>query len=243
MLPERFIGSRDDIAADIARNVETAAREAILARGVFVLGIPGGSVADVCLPLIARLPLEWEHIHIFWVDERAVPIDSNDSNAGQALKLWHDTPLARRAEVHVMNGADENFTATVKDYTEQLQAVAGRAPVLDIILLGVGEDGHVASLFPGHSAVHDTVRVVILEDRSPKPPANRLSLTLPVLTHARTVIIAAFGDGKADAMQQALENEASELPVALVIRKSSNVRVMLDAPAASKLHSSTPTAS
>ena len=235
MQPDRFIGTQPAIADRIATLVAQSGAEAIRVRGVFSIAIPGGSVAEATFPRIARLPLEWAKVHIFWCDERAVPLDNPDSNAGAAFKLWHDTPLSRDARLHVMNGADRNVSAVALDYAAQLASIAGPVPKLDMVLLGVGEEGHVASLFPGHASLDETARTVLLETNAPKPPANRFSLTLPVLCNARDVIIAAFGAGKANAMQDALENTSSALPVARVLQRAAHVHVMLDDAAASRL--------
>jgi 6-phosphogluconolactonase len=235
MTAERFVESRDAIAARIAKRVESAANAAIGQRGVFTIAIAGGSVADSCLPLIARLPLVWDKVHIFWCDERAVPIDNPDSNAGAALKLWHDTPLSRGAVLHVMNGGVSDFGAVVTQYSATLEQFAGKPPTLDVVLLGVGEDGHVASLFPGHTSLDVTNRSVLLETASPKPPAMRLTLSLPVLAGARDVIVAAFGEAKANAMRQALEDATAPTPIARVLRQATHASVMLDPAAASQL--------
>lgn len=246
MHPERLIGPREEIAIRIVSSIVTAATRAIEARGRFVLAIAGGSVADAFLPALARAPLAWEQVHVFWCDERAVPLTDADSNAGHALALLIGSELAERATLHPMfdlAGATESNDAGVasssldraaRAYAITLETIAGTPPVIDFVLLGVGEDGHVASLFPGHRSL-DAADSVLVELESPKPPPARLTLGLTVLTRARETVIAAFGDGKATAMHDALDNANSVLPVARVIRAAERVTVMLDAAAASQL--------
>ena len=275
------IGLRAELAAEIVRLIVECAQAAIRVRDQFTLAIPGGSVADACLPLLMVADLPWEKVHLFWVDERVVPLSDVNSNAGQAFRLWNGTHMGNTAHFHVMfgdqpsqqtisavgNGPDSNgvtsshirrdngfgnstdnrsdsgsaidaaneMHAAAKFYAAQLQSIAGVPIALDVVLLGVGEDGHVASLFPGHaSALQNTPPVIAVFD-SPKPPVNRLSLAFGVLVSAREVIVAAFGNGKAGVMQQALEEAASPLPVARIIREAQGVHVLLDHEAASQL--------
>jgi 6-phosphogluconolactonase len=106
---------------------------------------------------------------------------------------------------------------------------------LDLVLLGMGPDGHVASLFPGHALLGETTRNVATVLDSPKPPPRRLTLTLPVLTAARVVVIGAFGASKAGIVRRAIEEADSRLPAALVARGAARAVWLLDAAAASQL--------
>ncbi|MDQ6612308.1 MAG: 6-phosphogluconolactonase [Gemmatimonadota bacterium] len=257
------VGTRAELAEYIVHRIVECARTAIAVRDQFTLAIPGGSVADVCLPLLMVADLPWEKVHLFWVDERAVPIADANSNAGQALRLWEGTPLAATAHWYVMFGdktgqptdnsaanisggspetASESNTATISAmtaaasaYAAKLEGVTGAPAVLDLVLLGVGEDGHIASLFPDHASALQNAPAVIAVPDSPKPPPNRLSLAFSVLASAREVIVAAFGNGKAAVMQQAMENVLSPLPVARIVREARIVHVLLDQEAAAKL--------
>jgi 6-phosphogluconolactonase len=245
MPPERSrtlaVGTRDELTTRVVREVTAAAARAIGSRGRFTLAIAGGSVASTFLPRLAVADIPWSSVDIFWCDERAVPLDDPESNAGQALALLKNTPMGAHAVLHVMTttepASDAALDHDARQYAALLERISGTPVVLDLVLLGVGEDGHIASLFPDRASLNDTGSLVLPITDSPKPPPRRLTLTLPVLTHARRVIVATFGDSKAFAMQQALEDAASRLPVALVWQRSEHISVLLDAAAASRLHS------
>lgn len=222
------IGTRESIAAQLTDQVASDARTAIAARGRFSVAIPGGSVAEVLLPRLASRDLPWERVDVFWCDERAVPLDDPASNAGSAMRRWTDTPIARRAHVHVMDGGAADLDAAARSYERALIECAGEPPVLDLVLLGVGEDGHVASLFPGRPASTETRRWVVPVHDAGKPPPRRLTFTMPVLLGARHVILAAFGGAKADVARRALEGQATESPAAHLVRAARHLTIMLD---------------
>ena len=184
----------EDVAAAAASDIAEALRE-----GARTLVLAGGTTPKRCYELLARLEVEWGRVAILFGDERCVHPDHPDSNyrmAREAL-LDHVSP----ATVYRMPGElgpDEAAGA----YTHVVAAVSP----LDVVLLGVGEDGHTASLFPGHPALEATGLVVGVRD-SPKPPPHRVTLTLPALRSARRVIILATGAGKADAVARAKRGE------------------------------------
>ena len=230
-----FTGTRDVLVTDIVQYVSRMVGEAIAARGQCLLAVPGGSVADAVLPPLSRALLPWDRVHLFWCDERAVPVSHRDSNAGQAMRLVAGSSLATVAHLHPMSGDGPDLLAAADMYAVELNTVAGSPPVLDLVLLGVGDDGHVASLFPGHAALEEQHRAVVVERHAPKAPTTRLSLSLPVLLRARDIMIVAFGANKADALHHALEDSRATTPVARVIRHASRVRIMLDDAAAGRL--------
>lgn len=241
--PERLeIGTREAIALDVAERLTALAVEAVAARGIFTIAIAGGSVADACLPVLANAQLPWASVHIFWCDERAVPITHRDSNAGQAFALWKGSRLAAEAQIHVMPAYLPGLERAAVVYSKEIQTVAGDPAELDVVLLGVGEDGHVASLFPHHRELSRNDQYALAVSDSPKPPARRLTVSLGLLTDARDTFIVAFGSGKAQAMRQALESKNSQLPVALVIQRAKRAHVLLDAEAASALDKTVNTA-
>jgi 6-phosphogluconolactonase len=164
-----------------------------------------------------------------------VPPQSADSNFGAFERLLLEPLGAERPRVHRMAGEDPDPERAAREYAATLRFVLGSPPVLDLALLGVGEDGHIASLFPGRAALHATEPQVLVEEASPKPPPLRLTLSLDVLAGAREVIVAAFGTAKAAAMAQVLQDPESELPLALLLRRAPRATVMLDEEAASAL--------
>lgn len=172
-----------DLAAALAARVLAAAAEALAARGRFALAIPGGSV----VPLFARglaAPVAAEHWHVFWTDERRVPLSDPQSNFRLAeTKLL---PKLAGAQVHPIRGSAANYEKELAPFLP-----------LDLVLLGVGEDGHVASLFPGNPAARETARLVAEVHAAPKPPPDRATLTFPALNAARQILVVAAGAGKA----------------------------------------------
>jgi 6-phosphogluconolactonase len=228
---EVAIESPGTLAGWAADAVEAAARSALAARRVFTLALPGGSVARAFLPALSRARLDWSRVHVFWADERAVPLDDPESNAGLARSLGF-LDRVPEASVHPMPATEPDLHAAAARYESILMETAGRPAVLDTVLLGVGPDGHVASLFPGHPLLAETRRGVGAVLDAPKPPPRRLSLTLPVLTAARSVLVAAFGAEKAAVVREARERRDADSPLARVLRDAAQVRLLLDPEAA-----------
>lgn len=230
--PEVLIAPAEQLAAEFARRAAERARAAVRERGVFTLAIPGGSIARAFLPALdAALP--WECTDLFWVDERAVPDDDPESNAGMAKALLATGRVRARGWHPIGIGPD--LDACARAYGDRLVERLGVRPVIDLILLGLGEDGHVASLFPGRAT--PSVWVAGVPD-APKPPSRRVTLTLATLVAARRICIAALGEGKARIITEVLEGGTSELPAARVLAGTHGAWVLLDPGAASQLRDS-----
>jgi len=181
------------------------------------LVLAGGSTPRRCYELLADLDVAWGRVAVLFGDERCVPPDHPDSNYRMAREALLDRVAP--ATVHRMPaelGPDEGAAL----YSP---VVASLAP-LDFVLLGVGEDGHTASLFPGHPAVNASGWAIGIRD-SPKPPPDRVTLTLPVLRAARRVLILATGAGKAEAVAKA---RTGSVPSGMI----EEARWLLDAAAA-----------
>jgi 6-phosphogluconolactonase len=235
MLPEIVVGDVEALALKMADAVEADARAAIAARGRFSIALSGGSVAAAFFPTLARLPLDWTHVDFFWCDERAVPPSHADSNYAAARALWLGPARVPEARIHRMPADAPDLAAAAAAYEAEMSRVSGTPPRLDVVLLGVGPDGHVASLFPAHAALAEDHRSVLAIEDSPKPPPRRLTLTVPVLAAAERVIVAATGKAKAEILREALEDESSALPLALVVKRARRAMALLDAEAASLL--------
>jgi 6-phosphogluconolactonase len=134
-----------------------------------------------------------------------------------------------------MPAEEADLDAAAGAYGEEIRRVLGTEPRFDIVLLGVGPDGHIASLFPGHRALSERQRLVLPIVDSPKPPPRRLTLTLPILTNAERVIVMAMGKSKAPIIREALTSENSKLPVAFVLRRAASALVLLDEDAGARL--------
>ena len=223
MRPEIIIGEPAALASIFVERLSLAARAA--AR--FALALPGGSVAEKFFPVMASSHVIWETVHLFWCDERAVPPGHLDSNYRLASDLLLRRIDSAPAYVHRIKGEMSDLDSAAADYEAELKASLGDSPRLDMALLGMGPDGHVCSLFPGHPALDEKVRRVRAISDAPKPPPRRVTLTLPALEGA-DVVIAAFGASKAAAIRDALENSDSRLPVALAARAAKRAVFLLD---------------
>lgn len=200
-------------AADL---VVARARDAIGAHGTFRFAVPGGRTPRGLLAALASAPrrdaVDWPRATLLLADERAVPSEDPDRNARLVREVLL-APLGDRAPAFVPMRAElADLEAAARAYEPEL------ATPLDLLVLGVGEDGHVASLFPGSPLLDERERRVAVVSASPKPPARRLTLTPRAIAEARAVLVLASGAGKADAVAAALADGADprRVPAALV---------------------------
>jgi 6-phosphogluconolactonase len=229
------VATVDALRERFASIVERAARRAVADRDAFTIAVPGGSAAEHLLPRLTRAAVEWKRTDVFWVDERAVPLDAPDSNARGALAGWVEKVPLPVERVHVMPAAAADLDDAARAYEKTMRGVLGERPSIDVVLLGVGPDGHVASLFPGHPALDEDSRWVAPVLDAPKPPPVRMTVTLPVLRAAREIVVYATGAAKAQAIADALKGRDSKLPLALVLSRGASATILLDAEAASAL--------
>lgn len=190
---------RADFARAAADRIARLLVDAATARGTATVALVGGTTPrPVYETLAGRDDVPWRRLHVYFGDERAVPPDDPESNFGMA----RETLLARVAipetQIHRMHAEAADGEAAARAYEELLPAR------LDLVLLGIGEDGHTASLFPGAAAVTERVRRVLFVT-GPKPPPRRLTITPPVIAAARATLVLAMGAAKADAVGRALE--------------------------------------
>ena len=177
--------------------------------------------------------LQWV---VFFADERCVGLDSADSNfKGCDDALFSKAPGMVKENIHAINAALGSPKEMAEDYQQRLLAVttpASGPPVLDLVLLGLGPDGHTASLFPGHPLLAETERWVAEIMDSPKPPPERITLTYPVINAARQAAFVAAGAGKADTLKEIFGDAKGDdrLPAARVAAK--DTRWFVDQPAA-----------
>ncbi|MGA8256961.1 MAG: 6-phosphogluconolactonase [Nocardioides sp.] len=202
------------------------------------IGLTGGTIADAVHREVARLSpsfeVDWARVVIWFGDERFVPADSPDRNVGQARAAFLDAVGA--TQVHEVPASDVVESAEVAAEAYAATMREHGAGEFSILMLGIGPDGHVASLFPGHPAleVHDQITIAVHD--SPKPPPERVSLTFPCLNRSASVWFLASGDGKAEAVARALADEGSvtETP-ARGVTGSTETTWFLDAAAAASL--------
>jgi 6-phosphogluconolactonase len=172
------------------------------------IGLTGGTIADrLHHALAGQSPgsgVDWSQVVVWWGDERFVPADDPERNAGQARRALLDAVPVDPAHVHEVGAADGHATAedAAQAYSRALREHGAGA--FEVLMLGIGPDAHVASLFPRHPALAVDDEVAVAVHDSPKPPPDRVTLTLPALNRSRAVWFLASGDGKADAVSAAL---------------------------------------
>jgi 6-phosphogluconolactonase len=221
--PEVVFGGVDELARIFVSRVEQ--RFADLGR--VSLALPGGSAAAAFCPALAEARVRWRDVDVFWVDERAVPPDHADSNYRIADDLLLSRVDADPARIHRMGADAPDLDAAARDYERRIIRASGAPPHFDVVLLGVGGDGHVCSLFPDHAALDERARLVVPIVDSPKPPPRRLTITLPALAGA-LVVVAAFDASKSRVIRGALNDPASPLPVARAARAAGRAVFLLD---------------
>lgn len=232
---------REALAHALAERVRAAAAEAAAARGRFCLALPGGSVLGLLAEgLAGEAAVDARDWELFWTDERAVPADDPDSNARAAREALLPRLQLPSGRIHPMEGgrgAEEGARTYEAELVQAFRLGADEWPRFDLVLLGVGEDGHVASLFPGHPALEETRRRAAAVHGAPKPPPDRMTLTLPVLNHARRIIVVAAGEAKAPVVARVLAGgeAAAALPAARLRPAGGELVWMLDRAAAAGL--------
>ena len=227
-----------EIASAAARDFAARADEAIDERGRFAVALAGGSTPKATYEALARDyadKLDWSRVHVFFGDERTVPPDHEDSNYRMAQRaLLSRVPVGG---VHRMRGESPPAEAATA-YEEELRGYFGSdgSPGLDLILLGLGEDGHTASLFPETSALDVADRWVVANPVL-KLETTRLTLTVPVINAAKAVTFLVAGEGKAGALREILEGDAAPraYPAKFVNPESGVLTWMVDRAAASLL--------
>jgi 6-phosphogluconolactonase len=173
--------------------------EAVRSGGRACIALAGGTTPRAVHEALATLPdIPWEHVHVFFGDERCVPAEHPDSNYRMAKESLLDRVPIPSSQIHRPDADRADRDAAARAYEAILPAV------FDLVVLGIGEDGHTASLFPDSPALNERERRCI-PVLGPKPPPERLTLTPPVLEAARTAIVLAVGAGKAEAVARALE--------------------------------------
>lgn len=196
------------LAAAVAQRIAALIGQAISARGMCRLALAGGSTPRSCYEQLSGLPVDWARVHIYFGDERCLPVGDaqrNDEMARQSLLQRAGIPAAN---VHAV-AAELGAVQAAADYAARLKDVLP----LDIVLLGLGEDGHSASLFPGNPALlAKEVALAVLN--APKPPPERVSLSLTVLNSARHKLFLVAGASKRDALTRMAAGEP--LPAAQI---------------------------
>jgi len=236
----------DDAQALYVRAAEEIAHfagEAICTHGEFTLCLTGGATPASTYELLAtrfRLSVDWKEVQFFWGDERCVPPDDPASNFGMANRTILSKLALRPEQVHRMRGEDDPAQAA-QDYEGELRAFfrleqPGDFQSFNLVLLGLGENAHVASLFPHHSALHEETRLAVAVDVA-AVPRRRISLTVPVINSAERVMFLVSGEKKAAAVKNILQGpqDPEEYPGQLVKPHSGEIVWLIDKAAGSEL--------
>lgn len=216
----QVLANAQELARAASWFVQERVLEAARSRGRVVLGLSGGSTPLPVYERLAKLALPWARLHLFWGDERCVPPEDERSNYGNALRrLISQTPIPE-ANVHRIQGELEPQEAAQQYENELRKFFGSEPPVMDLVLLGMGSDGHCASLFPGGPELTESQRWVV-NSQPPggtEPALTRVTLTLPVINSARVVLFLVAGPDKRPAVSSILRvfGDDSQLPAAMV---------------------------
>ena len=231
----------DALARAAAEEIAKNAEEAIAARGRFTIALSGGSTPKPVYRLLAEEPrIDWSRVHAFWGDDRHVPPDHADSNFGMA----HDELLSKvpipPGNVHRMRTEKPDAERVAEEYAWTLRSEfdldEGERPRFDLVLMGLGEDGHTASLFPGSDAVRERSRLVAAPWVS-SLATFRVTLTVPVFNRAALALFLVSGEEKAEALKAVLEGDfqPDRFPAQVVRLEGGKLLWLVDRAAAREL--------
>nr|VDC58685.1 unnamed protein product [Brassica rapa] len=234
--------TEENLAVELAKYIADLSDKYCKEKGAFTVVVSGGSLIKSLRKLVEVGSIDWSRWHFFWVDERVVPKHHEDSN----YKLAYDAFLSKvpipPGNVYAINDS-LSAEAAAEDYETCLKHLVQTGvirvsestgfPKFDLMLLGMGPDGHVASLFPGHGLCGEEKRWVGFVTDSPKPPSERITFTFPVINSSAHVALVVCGSGKAEAVEAALK-KTGDVPAGCVSAEEELVW-FLDKPACSKL--------
>jgi 6-phosphogluconolactonase len=232
----------DALNHEAAKYIVRIANQAVVTHGRFTFALSGGNTPKTVYGLLATDPyrdqIDWNSVDVFWGDERCVPPDDPESSFHMAEQVLLSKVPIPAANIHRMPADQPDREAASVAYTQEMQRVFGTngIPSFDLIQLGMGPEGHTASLFPHQPSLHVTDRLVV-PVHVPKPPPDRLTFTPPVLNAAKNVLFIVTGDEKAAAVHAVIEGpyEPDEYPAQIVRPPHGEVTWMIDTAAASQL--------
>jgi 6-phosphogluconolactonase len=235
----------DDLGRAAAEQFVELARTSILSRSRFMVALSGGSTPQRLYQRLAAPPfrdrVDWSRTQVFWGDERGVPPDHPESNYRMAKEALLDrVPVPGRC-IHRIRAEMPDRAAAARDYQVEIARAfdvgeAGQPPSFDLLLLGMGNDGHTASLFPGGEALREGRRWAV-SVVGPKPPPSRITLTAPILNRAREICLLVAGSDKAATLRAVLQgpHDPGRMPVQLLEPESGRLTWLVDEGAASQL--------
>ncbi|PYX18498.1 MAG: 6-phosphogluconolactonase [Acidobacteria bacterium] len=234
----RILNTPQELFQAAAAEFIALASTAIRDHEKFSVALSGGSTPKSLYSVLAKATLSWEKIFFFWSDERHVPPDHPDSNYRMAKEALLSKVPVPPENIFRVRAEEKDANVVAKDYEEALKLFfrlkPGEFPRFDLILLGLGPDGHTASLFPNTAALNETKRLVVA-NWVEKLKTTRITFTYPVLNHAACVIFLVSGADKADMVRNVLEDGRAGLPSQRVHPVNGRLLWLLDKGAASKL--------
>jgi len=237
-----ILNDAQELYVRAAEEVAHITGEAICTHGEFTFCLSGGSTPAATYDLLAtrfRLSVDWKEVQFFWGDERCVPPDHAESNYAIANRMMLSKLGLRPDQVHRMRGEDPSAAAAAA-YENLLRKRFGLGdgefPHFDLVMLGLGDNRHTASLFPGDSVIHETQRMVV-GVKVDAEPRNRLTVTPPVINNAQRVMFLVAGQGKAAAVKDVLEGprDPDKFPAQIVAPHDGELIWILDKAAGSLL--------
>ncbi len=218
-MPTEILSDQGSLVERAVQLIVEKIQSAIAQRGQCTVALAGGGTPKPVYEKLAQQNLPWEKLHIFWGDERYVPADHPDSNQKMAREAWLDHVAIPAENIHPMPTTGQDPVVDAKKHEQDLQTFfqcgAGEWPSLDIILLGIGDDGHTASLFPQTEALTVRDRLITVGN---KGDSQRLSFTAPLINQGRTVIFLVAGANKRPALREifAAQGDAMQYPARLI---------------------------
>src|SRR5205814_7696705 len=230
------------LSQNVAEYIMRIVKESIALYGRFTIALTSVTTPGEAYSLLGSEPIksqiDWQRVHIFWGDERCVPQNNPDSNFYLAQEVLLDKIAIPKSHIHPMPADQPDRDVASQAYTVEMQHTFGTngIPSFDLIHLGMGPEGHTASLFPHQASLHEIHRLV-MPVSVPKPPPDRLTFTPPLLNAARNVLFLVTGSEKADALHAVLEGEyqPDEYPAQIVHPTNGEVVWMLDKAVAQKI--------
>ncbi len=210
---------RSEIATRALLLCQIAYDQAIAQGKNFTIVAAGGSTPKVLYELLPSKNWDWSKVHVFWGDERYVPVSDPQSNEGMTRKAWLDHVAIPEANIHGIPTDDDDPAIAAAKYAQEIQdffgIAAGEIPQFDVLLLGMGDDGHTASLFPHTPALKVSERLVTVGD---KDGQARITMTLPLINNAKEIIFMVEGAAKAKALKAVLapKGDAGQYPSRLI---------------------------
>jgi 6-phosphogluconolactonase len=203
----------DSVAREAAATVAAEARAAIAARGKFIMAVSGGHTPWLMLRALAHEDVPWEAVHLVQVDERVAPTGDPDRNLTHVLESLQDLHSLNSDQIHAMPVEASDLELAAAQYAAVLNQISGSPPVLDLVHLGLGPDGHTASLVPGDPVLNVADTDVAITGVYQK--RRRMTLTYPIINRARRVLWLATGTDKAE-MVRRLRNGDTSIPAGRV---------------------------